>query len=86
MASLRKANAYSKRIVVPFTRVSKRRQKSYIKVVPPQKIVKFTMGKTYFVDNVTVSRRAIHKILTHTRDTVALAFQLASDGATGLYI
>lgn len=44
MAGLRKANAYSKRHVVPFTRVSKRRQKSYIKVVPPQKIVKFSMG------------------------------------------
>lgn len=45
MASLRKANAYSKRKVTPFTRTSKRRQKSYIKTVPPQKIVKFTMGK-----------------------------------------
>ena len=44
MASLRKANAYSKRHVVPFTRISKRKQKSFIKVVPPQKIVKFTMG------------------------------------------
>jgi len=44
MASLRKANAYSKRKVVPYTRVSKRRQKSFIKTVPPQKIVKFTMG------------------------------------------
>lgn len=44
MASLRKANAYSKRKVTPFTRVSKRRQKSFIKVVPPQKIVKFEMG------------------------------------------
>lgn len=44
MATLRKANAYSKRHVVPFTRVSKRRQKSFIKVVPPQKIVKFVMG------------------------------------------
>jgi large subunit ribosomal protein L10e len=42
---LRKANAYSKRKVIPFTRVSKKRQKSYIKTVPPQKIVKFTMGK-----------------------------------------
>jgi large subunit ribosomal protein L10e len=46
MAGLRKANAYSKRKVTPFTRVSKRRQKSFIKVVPPQKIVKFSMGKT----------------------------------------
>lgn len=44
MAALRKASAYSKRIVVPFTRISKRRQKSFIKTVPPQKIVKFTMG------------------------------------------
>jgi len=45
MASLRKATAYSKKKVLPFTRVSKRRQKSYIKTVPPQKIVKFMMGK-----------------------------------------
>ena len=45
MAVLRKANAYSKRKVTPFTRISKRRQKSFIKTVPPQKIVKFTMGK-----------------------------------------
>ncbi|MCR4327624.1 MAG: 50S ribosomal protein L16 [Nanoarchaeota archaeon] len=45
MATLRKASAYSKRKVTPFTRVSKKRQKSYIKVVPPQKIVKFDMGK-----------------------------------------
>ena len=45
MASLRKAAAYSKKKVTPFTRISKRRQKSYIKTVPQQKIVKFTMGK-----------------------------------------
>ncbi len=45
MATLRKANAYSKKSVTPFTRVSKRRQKSFIKTVPPQKIVKFSMGK-----------------------------------------
>jgi large subunit ribosomal protein L10e len=51
MASLRKASAYSKRKVVPFTRVSKRRQKSYIKVVPPQKIVKFVMGKESLYNN-----------------------------------
>ncbi|MBR9701766.1 50S ribosomal protein L16 [Candidatus Pacearchaeota archaeon] len=42
--ALRKAAAYSKKKVLPFTRVSKKRQKSYIKTVPPQKIVKFTMG------------------------------------------
>ncbi len=45
MAGLRKASAYSKKKVVPYTRVSKKRQKSYIKTVPQQKIVKFTMGK-----------------------------------------
>lgn len=45
MATLRKANAYSKRSVTPYTRTSKRKQKSYIKMIPPQKIVKFTMGK-----------------------------------------
>jgi large subunit ribosomal protein L10e len=50
VASLRKASAYSKRIVVPYTRISKRRQKSFIKTVPPQKIVKFTMGKEAMYD------------------------------------
>jgi large subunit ribosomal protein L10e len=44
MAGLRKASAYSKRKVTPYTRVSKKKQKSYIKTVPPQKIVKFAMG------------------------------------------
>lgn len=43
---LRKANAYSKRPAVPYTRISKKKQRSYIKVVPPQKIVKFSMGST----------------------------------------
>jgi large subunit ribosomal protein L10e len=53
MATLRKANAYSKRIVVPYTRISKRKNRSYIKVVPPQKIVKFSMGegKNYELGN-----------------------------------
>ncbi|RLG11926.1 50S ribosomal protein L16 [Candidatus Pacearchaeota archaeon] len=44
MASARKASAYSKRKVTPYTRISKRRHRSYIKTVPPQKIVKFKMG------------------------------------------
>ncbi len=46
MATLRKANAYSKRKVTPYTRKSKKRTKSFIKAVPAQKIVKFDMGKT----------------------------------------
>ena len=45
MATLRKAAAYSKKKVTAFTRWSKKRQKSFIKMVPPQKIVKFNMGK-----------------------------------------
>ncbi len=45
MAGLRKATAYSKKIVVPYTRVSKKKGKSYIKTSPQQKIVKFSMGK-----------------------------------------
>lgn len=45
MAALRKASAYSKKKVVPYTRVSKKKKKSYIKTVPQQKIVKFAMGK-----------------------------------------
>ena len=42
--AMRKAAAYSKKHVVPYTRISKRNQKSYIKTVPPSKIVKFNMG------------------------------------------
>jgi large subunit ribosomal protein L10e len=42
---LRKASAYSKKKVLPYTRVSKKKGKSYIKTVPQQKIVKFTMGR-----------------------------------------
>ena len=44
MAALRKASAYSKQRVVPYTRISKQKSKAYIKAVPSQKIVKFTMG------------------------------------------
>lgn len=43
---LRKANAYSHRHVVPFTRISKKKSRAYIKVVPPQNIVKFSMGRS----------------------------------------
>ncbi len=42
--ALRKASSYSKKRVVPYTRVSKKKGKSYIKTIPQQKIVKFTMG------------------------------------------
>ena len=44
MAAQRKASAYSKKNPVINTRKSKKLQKSYVKAVPPQKIVKFNMG------------------------------------------
>lgn len=45
MVGLRKASAYSKKKVLPYTRVSKKKGKSYVKTSPQQKIVKFAMGK-----------------------------------------
>ena len=42
--ALRKASAYSKKRVLPFTRISKKKGKAYIKTLPEQKIVKFSMG------------------------------------------
>jgi len=44
MVNARTAGAYSKRKPVTNTRRSKKQQKSYIKTIPPQKIVKFNMG------------------------------------------
>jgi large subunit ribosomal protein L10e len=43
MASLRKATSYSKKKARPYTRKSKNKSKSYIKVVPQNKIVKFIL-------------------------------------------
>jgi len=42
--ALRKASAYSRRRVRPYTRKSKVKSKSYVKAVPPIKIVKYKMG------------------------------------------
>jgi large subunit ribosomal protein L10e len=47
---LRKASAYSKKKVLPYTRISKKKGKSYIKTVPQQKIVKFSMGRGSLYD------------------------------------
>jgi large subunit ribosomal protein L10e len=44
MVSRRNAAAYSKRKPAINTRRSKKQQKSYIKTIPPQNIVKFNMG------------------------------------------
>ena len=42
--ALRKAYAYSKKKVVPYTRTSKQKRRAYVKTIPPAKIVKFNMG------------------------------------------
>ncbi|MFH1311525.1 MAG: 50S ribosomal protein L16, partial [Nanoarchaeota archaeon] len=42
--AMRRSASYTKMKVVPYTRISKKKGKSYIKTVPPQKIVKFSMG------------------------------------------
>ncbi len=42
--ALRKARAYSKKHVVPYTRTSKQKNRAYVKTIPPSKIVKFSMG------------------------------------------
>lgn len=49
--ALRKAASYSKRHVTPYTRKSNVKAKSYIKAVPPQKIVKFKMGEVSAYNN-----------------------------------
>jgi len=41
---LRKASSYSRRYARPYTRKSSVKSKSYIKTIPPQKIVRFKMG------------------------------------------
>ena len=44
MVATRKAAAYSRRKPIVNTRKSRKQQKSFIKTIPPQKIVKFNMG------------------------------------------
>ncbi len=68
MATLRKAYAYSKKKVTPYTRTSKRRQKSFIKMVPAQKIVKFTMGKVQAKDK----GKLPHRLTVVTTEKVQL--------------
>lgn len=42
--ALRKALTYSKKYARPYTRVSRAKGKAYIKVVPPNKVVKYQIG------------------------------------------
>ena len=68
MAVLRKANAYSKRHTTPFTRVSKKRARAYIKVNPPQKIVKFSMGNMELVNE----KKLPYKLTIVSTETVQI--------------
>ncbi|MBM3234543.1 50S ribosomal protein L16 [Candidatus Pacearchaeota archaeon] len=49
--ALRKASSYSKRHVTPYTRKSAKKSKSYIKAIPPQKVVKLHMGDIHGYEN-----------------------------------
>lgn len=42
--TLRKASAYSKKKITPYTRKSRAKEKAYIKTIPQLKISKFNMG------------------------------------------
>ena len=68
--ALRKGSAYSKRYARPFTRVSKKRTKSYIKTVPNSRIVKFKMGdlKGYAAGKYPVQIAVISKENCQVRD------------------
>ncbi|MEM4230559.1 MAG: 50S ribosomal protein L16 [Candidatus Pacearchaeota archaeon] len=48
---VRKALAYSKKYTRPYTRKSSVKSKSYIKTIPPQKIVKMRMGNVKAYEN-----------------------------------
>ena len=66
--ALRKASAYSKKKVVPYTRISKKKRKSFIKTVPHQKIVKFTMGNNNMFNNGELS----HHLIVLSKEKVQL--------------
>lgn len=66
--ALRKASAYSKKKVVPYTRISKKKRKSFIKTVPHQKIVKFTMGN----NNMFNSGQLSHHLIVVSKDKIQI--------------
>ena len=62
MAGLRKASAYSKKEVRPYTRKSSKKSKSFIKAVPQNKIVKFNMGNSKLQKNYTITLFSEEKV------------------------
>ena len=76
--ALRKALAYSKKHARPFTRTSKRKDKSYIKTVPFSKIVKFSGGDRagYDAKKHTHEVRLISEEWTQVRDNALEACRM----------
>jgi len=68
--ALRKAGAYSKKKVRPYTRKSTKKSKSYIKTIPQHKITKFNMGdlKGYESGKYNIVLRLISKENVQIRD------------------
>jgi|SRR3989344_4691611 len=76
--ALRKALAYSKKNARPYTRNSRRKDKSYIKTVPFSKIVKFSGGdqKAYMDGKHTHSVRLVAEEWTQIRDNALEACRM----------
>ena len=92
MVSLRKAGAYSKKRVRPYTRKSKTAQKAYVKTIPGIKIAKFFMGnlKAYNQGKHSYIVRLITEEKVQIRDNALeagrmLAGKLLDRGAPGQY-
>lgn len=89
---LRKALSYSKKHVRPYTRTSRRKDKSYIKTVPYSKIVKFSGGNEadYRAEKHTYNVRLIVEEKTQVRDNALEACRMfltkmLDEGALGQY-
>ncbi|MEK6928935.1 MAG: 50S ribosomal protein L16 [Nanoarchaeota archaeon] len=89
---LRKALSYSKKYARPYTRNSRRKDKSYIKTIPPSKIVKFNTGnqKEYEQGKHTYSVKLIAGEWAQIRDNALEACRMLltkklDEQATGQY-
>lgn len=62
---LRRASAYSKKRVRPYTRKSSKKKKAFIKAVPQNKIVKYSMGSTQ--DNSQGKHKFVLKLIAEEK-------------------
>ncbi|MFH1802424.1 MAG: 50S ribosomal protein L16 [archaeon] len=65
MAALRKASAYSKKKMRPYTRKSSKRKRAYIKAIPALRIVKYNMGNKK--DNVAGKHEHMVKLVAEEK-------------------